>query len=394
MPSFFPVRVRDDRLVRVLVSCIPSEGHFSPLLPLARALTGRGHVVAFAVAESWRFRAGEEGFASLAAGPDARDVHRRFEPRRREIFRLPPEQRRPLQFSGLFGRMHAPEKLPELLAAAREWDADAIVFDSGDLAAPVAAAVLGIPSVNHSFGAMIPFAVLEEAAAVVEPLWQKHGLEPDPWAGAFRGLFVDLAPDSFAWERPLGRTIRMRPAPGAAAAAPAWLDELGEPLVYATLGTVWNRPELFRLLLDALDGELPALITTGRDVDPAALGPPPPRVRVERFVPQAHVLPRAAAVVSHGGSGTSLGALAHGLPLVLLPQAADQFDNAARCERAGAAIVIRPDDLSTDALRSAIERVLADRSYADGARRIAAEIEAMGTPDEVAQAVEELAAGR
>ncbi len=377
--------------MRVLFSCIPSEGHFSPLLPLARALAARGHDVAFAVAESWRFRAAEEGFESLAAGPDAKDVHDRFEPERRKIFQLPPEQRRPLQFSGLFGRGHAPGKLPQLLPAAREWGADAIVFDSGDLAAPIAAAALGVPGVNHSFGAMIPFAALERAAAAVEPLWREHGLEPDPHAGAFRGLFVDLAPESFAWEQPLGRAIRMRPAPGAATAAPAWLDELGEPLVYVTLGTVWNRPELFRVVLDALDGDVSALVTTGRDVDPGELGPAPARVRLERFVPQAHVLPRAAAVVSHGGSGTTLGALAHALPLVLLPQAADQFDNAARCERAGAAIVIGPGDLGADALRSALARVLADRSFADGAGRIAAEIAEMGTPEEVAAAVEEYA---
>jgi UDP:flavonoid glycosyltransferase YjiC (YdhE family) len=380
---------RDDRAVRVLFSCIPSEGHFSPLLPLARALAARGHEVAFAVAESWRFRPAEEGFDSFAAGPDAGDVHARFEPERREIFTLPPEQRRPLQFSGLFGRMHAPEKLGELLLVARGWGAEAIVFDSADLAAPIAAAVLDVPTVNHSFGAMIPFKALERAAAVVEPLWRQHALEPDAHAGAFGGLFVDIAPESFAWERPLGRVVRMRPAPGAAGTAPAWLDELGEPLVYVTLGTVWNRAEVFRLLLDGLEGDFSALLTTGRDVDPASLGPPPPRVRVERFVPQAHVLPRCAAVVSHGGSGTTLAALAHGLPLVLVPQAADQFDNAARAEAAGAATVLRPEELTAEALRAGVERVLGEPAFEAAARRIAAEIERMGTPDEVAAAVEE-----
>ena len=101
--------------MRVLFSCVPSEGHFSPLLPLARALAGRGHEVAFAVSERWRPRATEEGFESFAAGPDAVEVHEAFEPERLRIFELPLEQRRPLQFSGLFGRMHAPAKLPELL---------------------------------------------------------------------------------------------------------------------------------------------------------------------------------------------------------------------------------------------------------------------------------------
>jgi len=111
---------------------------------------------------------------------------------------------------------------------------------------------------------------------------------------------------------------------------------------------------------------------------------------IVHVVPQAHVLARAAAVVSHGGSGTTLGALAEGLPLVLVPQAADQFDNAARAEAAGAAIVLRPDELGVDALRTAIRRVLEEPSFAGGVRPIAAEIEEMGTPEEAAAAVEEL----
>lgn len=378
--------------MRLLFSCIPSEGHFSPLLPLARALAAREHEVAFAVAESWRPRAAEEGFDSFAAGPDAVAVHERFEPERRRIFELPPERRRPLQFSGLFGRLHAPEKLPQLLLVGRDWRPDAIVHDSGDLAGPIAAAALGLPVVNHSFGAMIPLAVLDAAAAVVEPLWRGHGLDPDPHAGAFGGLFVDLAPESFAWERPQGRSVRMRPVPGAVGPPPGWLDRLEPPLVYATLGTVWNRPAVLRVLLEALDGPFSALVTTGLNVDPADLGPAPPRVRLERFVPQAHVLARAVAVVSHGGSGTTLGALARGLPLVLLPQAADQFDNAARAERAGAAIVLRPEELDAESLRAAIAQVLEQPSVAAGARRIEAEIAEMGTPEEVAVAVEELAA--
>lgn len=378
----------------MLFSCVPSEGHFSPLLPLARALAGRGHEVAFAVSERWRARATEEGFASFAAGPAAEDVHHEFEPERKRIWELPQEQRRPLQFSGLFGRMHAPAKLPALLAHARDWGAGTIVHDSGDLAAPIAAAALGLPAVNHSFGAMIPNAVLDRAAEVVAPLWREHGLEPDPRAGAFRGLFVDLAPESFAWERPQGKVIRMRPVPGVSGEPPAWLDELGEPLVYATLGTVFNNPDVLRVVIEGLDGPFSGLVTTGRNVDPAALGAAPERVRVERFVPQAHVLARCVAVVSHGGSGTTLGALSHGLPLVLVPQAADQFDNAARAEAAGAAIVLRPGEVSAAALRAALERVLVEPSFGEAARRIAAEIEEMGTPEEAAAAVEEHAAAR
>lgn len=268
------------------------------------------------------------------------------------------------------------------------------MHDSSDLAGPLAAAVLGLPSVNHSFGAMIPLAVLERAAVELQPIRRRLGLEPDPHAGSFRGLFVDLAPPAFAWEQPPGRSVRLRPVPGAQGSPPAWPAALEPPLVYVTLGTVFNDPALFGPLLAGLDGRASALVTVGRDVDPAALGPVAGRVRVERFVPQAHVLPLAAAVVSHGGSGTTLGALAHGIPLVLVPQGADQFDNANRAEAAGAAIVLRPGDVTPRSVRSALERVLGQPAFAAAARAVAADIERMGTPDEVAAAVEDHVAAR
>lgn len=379
--------------MRILFSCIPSEGHFSPLLPLARALAARGHELRFAVAPAWEQRVREEGFEALAAGISQEEGLARAEPERREIFALGAEGRRPQLFTLMFAKVHAPAKIDELLDVVRAFEPDAIVYDSSELAAPIAAAALGVPAVNHSFGAMIPLAVLERAAGELAPLWRRHGLEPDPYAGAFGELFVDLAPESFAWERPPGRSVRMRPVPGASGSPPDWLDELETPFVYATLGTVFNEPSRFRPLLDGLDG-VPAVVTVGRDVDPAELAPVPPGIRLERFVPQAHLLPRSAAVVSHGGSGTTLGALAHGLPLVLLPHGADQFDNAVRCERVGAAVVLRPGEWDAAALRTAVRRALDDPALAAGARRVAAEIEAMATVEEAAAAVEELAAAR
>jgi UDP:flavonoid glycosyltransferase YjiC (YdhE family) len=372
---------------------MPWEGHFRPLVPLAHALAARGHDVAFAAAVAWEPRAEEEGFPLLPAGLSQDEGRVLMAPYREKIFELPPEERRTQQFSNLFARFHAPAKLPDVIGVARSWRADAIAYDSCDLAAPIAAASLGLPSVNHSFGAMIPLDALEASRPYLEPLWRGEGLEPDPHAGAFRGLYVDLAPPSFAWEQPRGKVVRLRPVPDTAEAPPAWLDELEQPLVYVTMGTVYNQPELFRPLLDGLSGHA-ALVTVGRNVEPDSLGPLPPRVRVERFVPQAHILSRSSAVVSHGGSGTTLGALAHGLPLVLVPQAADQFDNAARAEAAGAAVVLRPGEVSAESVRNALDRVLTEPAFAAAARTIAAEIEEMATVEEAATAVEEhVAAG-
>ena len=92
-----------------------------------------------------------------------------------------------------------------------------------------------------------------------------------------------------------------------------------------------DEADVLRLLLDALaDVDCNVLMTVGHRGDPASLAPWPANATVERFVPQAEVLPHCSVVVSHGGSGTTYGALAHGLPLLMLPHAADQFDNAAR----------------------------------------------------------------
>ena len=104
-------------------------------------------------------------------------------------------------------------------------------------------------------------------------------------------------------------------------------------------------------------------------------------------------MPRCAAVVAHAGSGSVIGSLAHGLPLVLVPQGADQFDNAARCAAAGAAVVVRPEELTAEAVRLALRRILDEPSFAEAARAVQAEIAAMPTAEDVCSRLEEHVAG-
>ena len=375
--------------MRVLFSTTPLDGHLRPLLPLAGALRARGHDVVFATHEGWHEHIAAEGYSAFAAGTTHADARRQLEGHRAEIDALPPLERRPHIYPRLFGLGHAPPKLAGLLRAGREWQPHVLVWDSSDLAAPVAAAALGIPAVNHAFGAMVPLAALSRAGDAVLPLWREVGLEQPPYAGAFAGLYVDTCPPSLAWEQPQGETVLLAPSTPAGATPPPWLDELGRPLVYVTLGTVFNDPGVFSLLLDGLDEVPAALVTTGRDVDPAALGGVPSHVRVERFVPQADVLPACSAVVAHGGSGSTLAALAHGLPLVVVPQGADQVENAARVETAGAGVVVPPETLSGEAVRAALRRVLEEPTFAAAARAVADEIAAMPGADAVARRVEE-----
>ena len=91
--------------------------------------------------------------------------------------------------------------------------------------------------------------------------------------------------------------------------------------------------------------ELPVrvLLTVGNDLDLDALPSVPDNVRVERWVPQQDVLGHAAMAVVHGGSGSTLGAIAAGVPLVVVPLFADQPENARRVAEVGAGLSVEPD---------------------------------------------------
>jgi UDP:flavonoid glycosyltransferase YjiC (YdhE family) len=188
--------------------------------------------------------------------------------------------------------------------------------------------------------------------------------------------------------------------------APAWVSarDATRPLVYATLGTVFNGADAaFRQLLAAADGAgFDLLLTVGWNVDPGTLDGPA-NTRVERFVPQESILGTAGAVVCHGGMGTVMGALRHGLPVCCIPFGADQPFNAARVEALGcgrsyttftpADLPVpraRPEDLSHETLRAHIEAILDDRRHRDAAQALAREIEQLPGLDEETGLVEDL----
>jgi UDP:flavonoid glycosyltransferase YjiC (YdhE family) len=100
-------------------------------------------------------------------------------------------------------------------------------------------------------------------------------------------------------------------------------------------------------------------------------------VRIEPFVPQAEVLPQADVVVCHGGSGSVVGALAHGVPLLVLPMGADQPDNAVRVEALGAGLQRDVMTVTPAEVEAAVDRLLHDPSYRDAAGEIAAECAAL-----------------
>lgn len=165
------------------------------------------------------------------------------------------------------------------------------------------------------------------------------------------------------------------------------------PRVYATLGTIFNSTsgDLFERLLAGLAGvDADVAVTVGRDIDPAAFGPQPAHVRVEQFVPQEELLREADLVVSHGGSGSLMATLAHGLPSVLLPLGADQPHNARRAEELGLAMTLDAATVTPDSIRETVTQALCDQPTIERARRIADEIDRLPSVDQTVPLLEAL----
>ena len=104
-------------------------------------------------------------------------------------------------------------------------------------------------------------------------------------------------------------------------------------------------------------------------------------------MPQAQVLGSCAAVVSHGASGTALGAPAAGLPLVLIPQGADQFFNAAAVVGVGAARQLVPGDATPALVGTAVRDLLDEAPERASAGALASEVAALPSPADVAARV-------
>lgn len=384
--------------MRLLFTFAGGSGHYEPLVPFARAAAAAGHTVAFAAQPVMVPVVEAAGFAAFAtAGATLMEV-----PRRLPL--LPVDlEREDRDLRDGFARRLARQRAAALLELCAAWRPDALVCDEIDFGAMVAAERLGLP---HATVLVIASGTLvrpELLAGPLDELRAEHGLPPDPeFAMLGRHLVLSPFPPSFRHpDFPLPPTARsFRPAPAAApadSAPPLELPLPGAPVVYFTLGTVFNveSGDLFERALAGLR-DLPANVvaTVGRELDPAEFGPQPEHIRIARYIPQAALLPRCAAVVSHGGSGTVIGALAHGLPMVLLPMGADQPRNAARCAELGVGLALDAAGAAPEDVRAAVAAVLADPAYRRAAAPLRDEIAALPEPAHAVGLLEQLVSGK
>ena len=369
---------RKDITVRLLFTFAGGNGHFEPLVPIARAAEAAGHTVAFAGQPAMVPAIEAAGFTAFATG----GATLMSTPERLPLLKLDPEREdRDLRegFAGRFAR----ERVATILALCAAWQPDLLVCDEIDFGAMVAAERLGLPHATVLVIAAGSFVRKEVVGEALNELRAEHGLPPDPDLTMLsRYLVLSPFPPSYrdpAFPLPATahsiRPLTLGPAPDDP--EPPWRVPLKDaPTVYFTLGTIFNveSGDLFERVLTGLR-ELPinVIATVGREIDPAEFGPQPDNIQIMRYIPQSLLLPHCAAVISHGGSGSVIGALAHGLPMVLIPMGADQPHNAARCAALGVAYLLDAVEATPETVRLAVTTVLAEPGYRQAAERLQAE---------------------
>jgi UDP:flavonoid glycosyltransferase YjiC (YdhE family) len=378
--------------VRFLISTQPGLGHIHPMVPFVQALKAAGHEVAFAASGPFCPTVANLGFEVFSAGVDWDESD--------AATTLPGFLTgRPAGQLRLFLEL-ADKMSDDLVQIAGRWKADALVREPTEYGAWVASQRIGVPSIVLGIMIRLPGWVLNSLAAseFVQLLSSKQ-LPPDPdLERLWQDLYLDLVPPSFVpddW--PTAPTVHhIRPIPfdrSGSEVLPEWTRGLGSrPVVYATLGTVFNQaPQAFRCVIDALaDKDVDLVVTLGRNLDPRDFGPPPENVHLERYIPQSQLLPLCDAVICHGGYGTLMAALANGLPMLLLPISADQGLGALRATELGFGLSMAthfyadeqvphlgPDDLDTAGVRLAVERLLEEPGFAAAARAMQSELAAM-----------------
>ncbi len=377
--------------MRVLFSCSPGIGHLYPLLPLAREFRDQGHDVAFLASGGLAAAVAGEEFDFLTAGPGIEvllpEAFRRYP----DLAALPAEE---AMRAGIpvFGEVRLDLTVPEALPAARGWRPDLIVSEHADFVGPLLAALLDIRHATLGFGPGHPADWLELAGRSVASSYEHLGLRPPASAGLYDGTYLDTCPPALQQPRfrlpaaaqPLRPEAYSRP--GTRWSAPGFAGHASAPLVLLTMGTIFGSPAVFTTAVHALtELDVNILVTVGPLGDPAAIKADASRVHVERFIPLDLVLPACDLVVTHGGAGITLASLAAGIPMVMIPQSADQFINAERAVAAGAAVSVPPSALDTRHLGDAADRVLHERGFTAAAARIQHQIARMPDPAYVAK---------
>ncbi|GAA2739921.1 glycosyltransferase [Terrabacter aerolatus] len=383
----------------MLFAALPAHGHTYPLVPLAMAFQGLGADVLFATGSQFEGRLPVP--TTLGAEPGWRfaDAHA-------EAFARMPQGRPPTDDFArvLFVDVASPHLLEPTCAVVERWRPDLVVVEQTNVAGAVAARRVGAPTALFSVVGWGPRWDGVYAAALERWGADLRGTDGSPVASVAQvaDVYLEAHPaflreagtgshDASFGSQPPFPTLDLAPhawsEPGPL--VPEWLTRQGRPgdppRVLLTLGTVFADNEKLLAVADEVAAAgCEVLAVTGRSGLADEVAHEHPAVHVEPFVDQVAVLGHVDLVVHHGGSGTVLGAVQHGLPQVVVPQGADQFWNGNRLVEQGAARVVlpgAPPSSVREAVTALVDPAAPERA---AARRLQSELAQLPEPAAVA----------
>ena len=152
-----------------------------------------------------------------------------------------------------------------------------------------------------------------------------------------------------------------------------WERLTGEPLIYASMGTILNgRVDVFRTIVAGLakHKDLQLVLSIGDQLDPEQIGPVPSNAIIVKRAPQLELLKQTSVCITHAGLNTVLESLAQGVPQVAIPVTFDQPGVAARVAYNQTGVVTSLDKLTADHLSTLLDEVLTNSIYRDNAGRL------------------------
>ncbi|MFF9201796.1 macrolide family glycosyltransferase [Streptomyces sp. NPDC014986] len=211
------------------------------------------------------------------------------------------------------------------------------------------------------------------ALALIPQAMQPHADRVDTDTVTFVGPCFDTRANTDGWTRP--------------AAA--------DRVLLVSLGSAYTRRPAFYRQCIAAFGDLPGwhvVLQIGKYTDPEELGSIPPNVEVHSWVPQRAILEQADAFVTHAGMGGCGEGLLAGVPMIAVPQGAEQFMNADRLVELGVARRVDTADATAETLRAALNDLVADPERVERSKQLQAAARAGGGTPRAADLIEDMLA--
>jgi MGT family glycosyltransferase len=378
---------------------VGAHGHTNPHLGVVAELAERGHRVSWAIPGSFAATVAAAGAVPLVVDSRVPDESRG------EAW---PED--PVAGMSLF-LDEAEHVYPQLEKALAGDPPDLVLYDIGGWPGRALAARWCLPLVQLS-PSMVAWEGFEEdmAEALTFRDTAQHAAYQRRFQAWLDGLGIALTPDEFAGRPPrclveiprvmqphadrVDERVYSFVGPALDRRREEW-PASEEPMVLVSLGSNYTRrPDFYRACVEAFAPlGWRVVIAVGAHVSPEEIGPVPPGVEMHRWVPQFGALGRARAFVTHAGSGGCSEGLYQGVPMIAVPQAVDQFGNAALLEALGVGRHVPREEATPERLRQALLELTGSPEVAARCAALRAEVRAEGGARAAADVVESLLPG-